>query len=114
MDSQDNRSLNFSTLQVVRSIESKLLTALAILRATLETLDAIIRVASELEKNQTAFRGDAKSGKNSPSESKEDFALQKLRRKTVSYLSSALVLQLKIEKLSEMVRVSSSPSQCHH
>ena len=105
--------MNFSTLQVVRSIESKLLTALAILQATLETLDAVIRIASQLEGNQIFPAEDAALENNCLNQSKENFALQKLRHKAVSYLSSAHVLQRKTEKLSEMVRVSNLSSQCH-
>lgn len=97
----------------MRSIESKLLTALAILQATLETLDAIIRIASKLEGNQITPYEDTEWEKNCSNQSKENFALQKLRRKAVSYLSSAYVLQRKTEKLSEMVRVSNLWSQCH-
>jgi hypothetical protein len=114
LDSQDNRSLNFSTLQEVRSIESKILTALAILQATVETLDAISRIASEVGRDQICPDEDATSGAFCSNKSKENFALQKLRRKTVAYLSSAHVLQRKTEKLSEMVRVLTFSNQCHH
>lgn len=95
--SPDAYSMSFATLQVVRNMELKLLAAIAVLKATMETLDGLVKIAEEVYQ--------ASSQNSAPGQKCPDIAaLQDLRRRASLFHLGADHVKCRTERLVDLVK----------
>jgi hypothetical protein len=89
--------LSFSTLRTLRNIESKLVTAIAIIETTMETISSLYDIAAMVQYSASV------SGELGLDRSADDLALAQLKLKSRAYVASAKVLKTRVKVLIEMV-----------
>jgi len=96
LSSPDAHSMSFATLQVVRNMELKLLTAIAVLKATMETLDGLVKIAEEVYQES--------SHNSAPGQKCPDIAaLQDLRRRASLFHLGADHVKCRTERLVDLL-----------
>jgi len=102
LESTADRSLTFETLQEIRNIESKILTAKSILTATSTTLQNLEAVAIELDSRHSYHIKESKR-QHPDNSSRESVALARLSRQCHSYSESAEVMESRAARLIDLL-----------